>query len=432
MNSSAANFISAITGVDYGIPGLQYNRPWVRVADTWNALLDSGASPANMSLPGTMDGLQLHHTIYGAYLAAKAFKTKLDADYPSAISSEQRPTRNNWWAARGVNSGTSYSGTLPASMRSAATGGVNASTLIALNGDPIGKVDTTTGAITAGNGSTAIASGTLNFATGAWSITFSSASAAPLNAQIWFEQDIGNYDLASFTEGTIGRNALMNGLMDMTPASGSNLIATVGTTTLTGTTSSQVPYGWALSGGTFNTAITNGTATLTLGAVTTGDGYPRLTMEIEGSHTAAATVQLTNSITNTSKRVPAGSRAVCGARICYMKHSTIGKFYGTEGVTNTITWQHSSYTVNTANGTAAITFTATRTLDGVATIYLDDTLLDAAGGSFDLYRLSAQADLTGRVFSSGTHTLIITTDANVPFAGKFGFGQVQVRKRNDV
>ncbi|MEO6093652.1 MAG: hypothetical protein ABIT04_04250 [Novosphingobium sp.] len=428
MTSSAANFVSTVNSVNYGVPGLLYNRPWVRVFDSWNALLDTGASPANMSLPGTMDNLQLHHTIYGAYKNALAAKAKLDADYPSAPSIEQRPIRNNWYAARGINSGTTYSGTLPPSMRAAATGGSAAPTLIAMSGVPIGKVDTSTGAITGAG----IASGTLNFSTGAWSITFTTAAQAPLNAQIWFEQDIGNYDLTTMTEGTIGRNALMNGMMDMTAASGSNLSSTIGASSITGITASQIPYGWTLLNAAFNTAIGNGTASVTVASVTTGDGYPRFSIDIEGSHTAATGLQMSNVVTNASARVVAGDKAVCGARICYDQHGTIGKFYGTQGCQSNISFQHASYSVNSPSGLQAITITSARNNDGGTGMYIDDTLLNAAGGELDLYRLSSQVDLTGRTPTTTTYTLTINSAANVPFAGRFGFGQCQVRKRNDV
>lgn len=431
MTSSAANFVSTVNGINYGVPGLLYNRPWVRVFDSWAALLDTGASPANMSLPGTMDNLQLHHTIYGGYRNAIAAKAKLDADYPASPSLEQRPLRNNWYAARGINSGTVYSGTLPVSMRTAATGGAPAPTLIAMNGVPIGKVDTSTGAIT-GTGIVSGAGSFLTFSTGAWQITFTSAAQAPLNGQIRFEQDIGNYDLTTMTEGTIGRNALMNGLLDMTPASGSNLSTTIGSSSITGVTNSQVPYGWSLLNAAFNTAVGNGTASVTITAPTTADGYPRFNCEIEGSHTAATALQLSNVLANTSARVGAGDKAVCGARVCYAKHGIIGKFYGTLGAQVNISFQHASYNVNSSSGTQAITFTSARTNDGGTGMYIDDTLLNAAGGELDLYRLSSQVDLTGRTPTTVTFTLTINTAANVPFAGSFGFGQSQVRKRNDV
>jgi hypothetical protein len=428
MESSSSNFTSSVNSVNYGIPGLQYNRPWVRVADTFAATVDSATGASQLPKPGQFDNLQLHGNILAAYRTAVAFKTKFDADYPSAESIDQRPTRNNWYAARGTGSGTTFSGTLPSSMCVGFTS-TNAPTLIAINGIPIGKVDTSSGAITG----TGITSGTLNYTTGAWSITFAVATTMAANNQLWFEQDIGNYDLTTMAEGTIGRNAVNNGLLDMTAASGTNLTTTTGTSSISGIAGSSIPYGWTLSNAAMATAVTNGTASVSVASETDSNGYPRFVVEASGSHTATTSLQLgSGAINSISGRITAGDGITAGAQARYSKHSTIGRFYGCTGIQCNGNMVTTSLSRNSSTGSQSVTSLTTRSNDGGTGMYIDDSLLDESGGAFDAYRVTPILNTTGSSLGATQVNLIMTTAATVPFSYRFGLGRAQLRRRNDV
>jgi hypothetical protein len=429
-NSSSASYVDPVNGTDYKMPGLK-TRTNVIIADTWNALVDPASGATQLALPGTMDTLELHHNQLGALKAAKAFKTAFDAAYPSAASMETRPTRNNWWAARGTGAGTTFTGTLPPTMRTGFTV-TAAPTLISINGVPIGKVDTGTGAITG----TGITAGTLNFATGVWAITFDLATRMPANAQLWFEQDIGNYDLTAMAEGTIGRNVLMNGLLDLTAAVGTNLATTTGASTISTITAAQVPYGWSLAGAALQTAITNGTATATASSGTSGDGYPYWAVDIEGSHTAAWSLVLTNLANSPGGRLTAGDKFMGGARIAYANHSTNGALYGTSGIENKVSIGTASVSRPSSSGPQNVTIIAVRnvagTLGATANLFNDSSLIAEWGGALDLYKVTPLADTTGCTFGTTQHNLTIGGAANIPAAGRFVVGQLQFRRRNDV
>lgn len=431
--SSAANFVSTVNSVDYGLPGLLYQRPHVRVADTFGALVDGSTGSLQLSKPGTLDSLQLHGSHLSAYLTAAAFKAVVDDFYPAAPDLSTAPERNNWLVARGTGATTSYSGTLPPSMRSGfLDSGVP--TLVTLNGVVIGRIDPGTGAITAGNGSTAISSGTLDWSTGAWSITTSSNAAFANTTLLWFEQDIGNYDVATFTEGTIGRNALMNGLLDMTAASGTNLATTTGASSITGINASEVPYGWNIpANSALNTAIGAGTMAVAVASETDAQGFPRFVLQAAGVHGAATTFTLQNATTHPALRLAAGDRALGGARVRYARHGTLGRTYGASGAA--VVYNQTAtggVDVPVAGGTSNVSQLLVRAADTGTGVYMDDALLDAAGGALDLYRLTPQLELTGITIGAVNLSPAVTTAANVPFAYRIAFGRAQVRRRNDV
>lgn len=417
-NSSDANF--TWLGNDYGVPGCQYNRPLVRVFDSWTGLLNVASGSLNLPLQGTHDNLQLHQTPYASYLYANSLKTKFDADYPTATTQEQRPVHNNWYAAKGSGgAGVTYSGTLPPSMR------VVTPTLISINGVAIGHADTGTGTITG----TGIASGSLVFATGVWTITFTaSATSMPSNAQLWFEQDIGNYDPVTLTEGTTGRNVLMNGLMDMTAAVGTGLSVFTGVSTVTGVTSSQIPYGYTLASAATNTAIANGTISLTVTSETTGDGFPKFVIEAHGVHTASIALALTQvSSIGSLSRNPKNT-LMFGVRQGYAKESSEGHMYGVSG--NFCSIAASTTAVNKPNsaGTIPAILLSARIADGVSGMYLDDLFLSAnSGNPTDLYRLGPIVDISGWSGINVTFNSTLGSIANVPFAVKYSVGQVQGR-----
>lgn len=440
MNSSAANFVSAINGVDYAIPGLQHNRPWVRVADTFNAYLDTSTGSQQLAAPGTLDNLQLHGTQLAAYRVAKAFRTKMLADYPSLATVDQRPTRNNWWAARGTGSATTFSGTLPPTMRVGFTDSP-APTLVTLDGAPIGKVDTTTGAIT-GSG---VTGGSLNFSTGAFTLTLPTAPAN--NSRIWFEQDIGNFDLATMTEGTIGRNALYNGLFDLTPASGGNLTITTGTVLAalaTALPTATVPYGWDVSGGTgaaLANGVTAGTTSLLGGndtIVLDGKTYPLHMAEFAGYETSGGPLlqyqQYNINGFALRANIPGGAygKVMSGAYLRYMRPTLMGRTYGTLGHRFQIGGGCNAVPRNSPSGIVNSTGWRSNWGDGATGMYIGDELLAEEGGELGLHLVSPTISLDGMTaITNPAFSISLAATASVPFSAKLGMTRAQVRRRND-
>jgi hypothetical protein len=432
--SSAANYVSTVNSVDYGLPGLQYNRPWVRVFDSFNAQLDTSSGGLQTSKPGTMDNLQLHGFHTSSINTGAALRTKFNADYPSAPSLDQKPTRNNWQVGRGTGAATAFTFTLPPSMRSAFTGGP-VPTLISVNGAVIGKVDTASGAITG----TGISTGTLNFSTGVGSITFTAASSMPANAQLWLEQDIGNFDYTAMTEGTIGRNILMNGLLDPavygTDWTGTNLTTTTGTSTVGGVANSAIPFGWSLGNTAMATAVTNATATVTVSNETDENGFARFAMEAYGSHTAVTALQLFQTMNFAGGRLNAGDLLMSGAQMKYAKTAFNGRTYGHTGTTLKTSFNTSAITRNFSAGPlSTIVGIDHQISDSAAGIYIDDQFvtLATANSADSLYRITPLLDTTGTTPSAPQIFINMGTSANVPFAYRLGMGRVQVRRRNDL
>lgn len=436
-NSSAANFVSSL-GDNYGVPGCQYQRPYVHVFDSWGALLDPAhAGGSNIPLPATFDILQLHPSMPAAARYAAALKTAFDADYPSAPSLELRPIYNNWYIARHNGLLGNQTGTLPPSMRIAKAG------LLSGSGVPFASVDAS-GNVTPIAGNPAFvdsnpANSFFNFSTGAWKVHYTASGFFSNGTQIWFEQDIGNYDLVNMVEGTIGRNCLMNGMMDGFTAVGFNLPAVNGTSTVTGITAAMIPYGWGITGAGLNTAIAAGNAAITVGQETWGDGYPRFFIEIEGVHTATMNIQFQSATVNAPLARLQQARFQSGLRQMYAKHSTNGHLYGT--FSNTLTGNINQVpSINRlASGRPSANTTvsglATRTVDGGAAMYVSDAFLAVpffGGNSSDLYRLAPLSDLTGNNGSTTTLTQLLLNTNNVPIAIRYGMGQAQLRSRSDI
>ncbi|WP_313534413.1 hypothetical protein [Sphingomonas sp.] len=446
-NSSAANFTSTQSGalIDYAIPGFQYGRPQHLVVDSFGATLDASSGTSYRSKPGMLDNLSLHAAnALGSFRWAKAAKAAFIARFGAIPNSnDQRPTRNNWQFARGTGVGTTFTGVLPPTMRLGFTG-TPAKTLLSINGAVIGKVDTATGVITGPN----ITGGSYNFTTGAITVSLNSASLMPANAQLWAEQDIGNYDYANMVEGTIGRNTIMNALMD--PAgtalssetvSGSNITAFVGTSNINGVNANQVPWGIVLGGTTagftaVNDMLTAGTLQFAVLSGIDPDGFPYFGFEALGIHTAAATFRVsTPSLNGVQLRLNGGS-IYAGLRTVYMKHSVLGRFFGTVGRAFSGSTAASPGVTRTTNNGAQVTATQllTRGADGTSGMFIDDTLLNEAGGTgFATYAVSPLldvSDVTG--FGTSSANADIPTAANTPFAFRVLFGRMQFRRRSDL
>lgn len=413
-NSSAANFTWG--GNDYTLPGAKYGRPLLRVPDTFAAMVDAATGASELAKPGTMDDLQLHTIHAGAALVSTAVIDALSPDYASSPSLDMRPTRNNWYLAKGNGLQTVFNCTLPPSMRIAVP------TLVSINGAVIGSVDPSTGAITG----TGIVSGTCDFATGAVTFTISAGSVMPANAQLWFEQDLGPNG---------ERNGQMNGLMDMFQVSNPNIGTSTGTSDVTGVAATSVPFGWALTAGNLNTAIANGTAAIVVGTRTTPDGYNMFSGRVDGIHTADINTRLGQTFNSGAARITSGSRAITGFSE-YLGPGASGRMYGTRGVSAVFLVGVASLAVPSSTGPVNVTQVSTGISDGFYPLGLmDDMTLGLVNGitgnGYNLHKITPRNDLTGATIGTCTITYTIITVPNIPFSFEFGIGQSQTRDRRN-
>lgn len=432
-NSSAPNFVSAVNGQNYNLPGLKYGKPHVRVCDTWNALLDASSGAARTCKPGTSDSLQLHNLGYGAYLAGKVISAKIRADYPTAPDLSTSPRRNNWRVAVGNGALTAYSGTLPPTMRTAFTGGTPAPTLISRNGVPIGSINVANGAITG----TGILNGNLNFDTGVWNINFNAATEMPVSAQLWFEQDIGNFDIANLLPGNISRNPVMNGLLDIFTAVGTGISSGNGVSSIPTIANTSIPYGYTLTNTALVNAINAGTATASIDNITTDDGFPMLCFNYDGIHNADIIPTLsTGVIPNYTSRVSADQKAMVGSHVRHRLHPTLGSHYGNNGYANTLNLSLSNTVPrNSPTGIQNVGTLATRVNDRGLNLFPVDTLIlkDEPANTWDLCRISALLDTTGGIVNTAILNFTLgSAQANFPASFSVGVQRLFIRVRSDV
>jgi len=146
--------------------------------------------------------------------------------------------------------------------------------------------------------------------------------------------------------------------------------------------------------------------------------------------------QLVNNANNPGARLMAGDRYMGGARISYADHPTNGGLYGTNGCENKAQIQSAAVSRNSPAGSQNVTVFAARTVSGSTTaganLYYDSSLVAEWGGPLDLYHVTPLIDTTGCTFVTLNHMLTVTGTAGVPFAGRYVFGQCQMRRRNDV
>jgi hypothetical protein len=365
---------------------------------------------------------------------------RLFAPYAPDLSGA--PTRNNWWMARGTGVGTTFTGTLPPTMRTGSGNLLSAPVpaLVSINGVVIGAVHPGSGNISGPN----IVSGSRNYATGAVTITLNAASLMPANAQMWIEDDIGNGTLVfdgttfvSWTEGTIGRNPTMNALLDPTAASGSGLLTTAGLSTVAGIPASSVPYGFTFSDSPLQTALGNGSVAAALSSITDADGFPMLRLDIEGMHTATITPTLTTgNMNNYLQRVTAGDWVMSGAKTRFARHATINRHYGNNGYTGQVSLFLTGSAARTHRGvTKNVTGLTSRVHDQGTGIYaVDDLILNDEGGAFEVYRCSPLLNTTGAVIATPQANFVMgRMAANMPAAYALCIGRLQGgRRRNDV
>ena len=320
MISSAADFVANCTdcsGTDYGKPGALYNRPWVKSADTWAAMLDpaTGASGNHsyLNLPGT-SAEGLHNDSYGSFLNAQVEAAALATLVPSSTPAFAYPAYNDFFVAKSAGTAATLSGTLPGVMATQIgaihtaypSGGQfevcylllcavdNGSGVLASNGVP--EPDTASGSLTG-------VTGTINYSTGAWSITFSGGSTKPpANARIIAYGDpietVGGVQIKA-------GNLVTNGQLDYANVtaigSGGTLSTITGaqcnTANLGLSTSNYVPQGWTLAGNSNDqTALAAGTLVMKCGYGTAPDGNPGFWISLVGATGASTAISLAQNV----------------------------------------------------------------------------------------------------------------------------------------
>lgn len=368
MISNAADYVASCSdcsGTDYGKPGALYNRPWVKSADTWTAMLDpaTGASGNHtyLNLPGTsFEGL--HNDSYGSYLNAQVEAAALATLVPSSTPAFAYPAYNNYYIAKSGGTTATYSGTLP---------GVMATQIGAIHtAYPSGgqfeicylllcAVDNGAGGLASNgvseldsSGSTSLTgvSGTINYSTGAWSITFTGGSAKPpVNGRIIAYGDpietVGGVQIKT-------GNLMTNGQMDYAnisaiTASGGTLStitnAQCNTANLGAANSNYVPAGWTLAGNSNDqTALAAGTLVMKCGYGTAPDGNPGFWVSLVGAAGATTGVTLAQNVSSPAIFINSATPDITRAyiRLTYVVGPS-GHLYGAHApqikVTNVVT-----------------------------------------------------------------------------------------------
>lgn len=304
--SSASDYVGAATATDYHMPGALYQRPWVTSWDSYATIADPAQTANAYNIPGTLvDGE--HPSTLGELPMATAAAAAIN----SLITTPQ--FKVSGWNTRKVNRTngilTTYTGTLP---------GVMVAQIAALHtASPSGgqfelcshltcAVDNGAGVLASNGvttGPTSAATGTINYATGAYSVTFTGIPTtndyiiaymdpietvsgvriptANLTSNEQFDYTIPNGNGTAMSAGTLSNfGASCN-------ASGSGTSA-----------SNFVPTDWTLTGSAaLNTALT-GTPTLlaTCGYGTDPNGKPAFFVTLYGLVPVAGAFTVASSL----------------------------------------------------------------------------------------------------------------------------------------
>ncbi len=404
-SSSPAPFVDPDTGTSYPIAGLRYNRPFIRLVDSWTAAADLTRDPTGMiAKHGAYDILGIHQMPYMAYTAAyKPLKAAFTADYPNLPDLNRAPTGNNARIAQANGVLKVFSGTLPGAMATAAN--VRSGTIFRFMHVTSGMTEI----VNDGNGnlSGTGVTGTID-AGGNYALTWGTA---PTNGGfLYAEQDTSNM--------------LYNPYFD--PAQGSGTFPT-----LTGLTGS-IPARWFLVLSTSMTnALTAGTATVDCQPVSIGGGRYKMVISLSGYAASAASVSIQNENGSYGfqHRYQPGVQ-IRGGRNRSFKLGPNGRFYGilTPGhVTHRIST--SSIEMPSPSGPLAATQHSATCANGSQTYPIGQQLLNDAGGSFSFPDIMAPIDTTGFTFFSNSHlySMTINTDGAKPFSGTVEFSDPWAR-----
>lgn len=319
--SSASDYVGVKSATDYHIPGALFGRPWVSSWDSYAALADPAQTALGYNIPGYLvDGE--HPATQGEGPIATAGAAAINA----LLTTPQFTVSG--WNTRHVNRTngiiTTYTGTLPgvmvaqiAALHTAfpAGGHFEICSLITCGVDNGSGVLTTNGVTTIGNGGGSVtgASGTINYATGAYSVTFATTAPATNNFITAYMDPIETVGGVRIPTG----NLISNEQFDFTLPGGNGTAFAAGTLSTfgascnasgSGTSASNfVPTDWTLTGSAaINTALT-GTPTLvsTCGYGTDPNGKPAFFITLYGQMAASGGITVSQVLTSATSFINA-------------------------------------------------------------------------------------------------------------------------------
>lgn len=324
LSSSASNFIDPDSGTDYAIPGALYGRSaYVELVDVWAAAKDPATSYPNVkAIDGFYagDNLGLHPSALGTFLVGAACKAAFDRRFSSAPVLDKLPGKNAVLFATANGVLTSFSGTLPTVGMVPVTLGQLAIYVAGV----LAGIDNGSGAITPQGAN--LASGTINYATGALALTFSAAPANNAKIEVYADS---------------GTNLVVNGLLDPAQGTGGTLPTSNGgkaANTAGATVTGSLPKGWSVQVDTdTQTALTAGTFALDFDATQTHPvtGLPELRVSvlgaIGGTLNTASQITITTTVTVPASRIPTNKTVRSGAVMRVLeKNGVLQGFLGPE------------------------------------------------------------------------------------------------------
>ena len=393
LSSNSANFTEPTSsgfhakGFSYGIPGALYRRPWVVSVDSWSAIDDG--SGTNTNRRGTLAD-SLHPTPYGGRLIAyNSFVNAFNSTFPQQCSQSQLPKSNNIEIANGSGVTTTYTVTLPPSMR-------NLPGQYKIVAGAVVGFDNGAGTIS-GTGFTG--TNTINYSSGALTVTFSAAPS--VNVPVYCITD-------------------QNNLCSDDPYCDTSILANVNAT---GTgVSGQVPHGWAAS-------ITNmGTCTAVLSNTTVIDDddgltYPCIKCVFAPAGGVVGSTPLLTLSNSSIVGAVAGTpyRAVCKVRI---EPGADGHLYGLTGAGVRLQFQISPG-IARPGGTSTTIYQSTSNI-GDSTHSLMD--IDLNGKTNITYEsVTTSIDTSGMTFTGILIAGMAQVQASVPVSATVYFYKFAMR-----
>lgn len=407
LSSSASNFVDPASSVDYQIPGALYNRSWVIPVDTWSTIADPAYTATGYNLPNTLaDGL--HPSIHGCNLIAQAFATALSQILPPTDYAHL-PTAQTQVLATGNASLTTFSGTylnIP----------ITTGTFVVKTGSVIATDD--------GNGNlvgTGVTSGTIDYTTGAYSITFTAAPGS--GAAIYGTVDTSQMLASSFF--------FPEGFGSVTSISGcSGTCITSGNLTSSNGTGKPKSFSLSIDSST-SAELGNGDLKMDVQlSTTTSSGYPELAISVNGKTSTGA---MTITLGQTAITALALNKRYRASGVVEITAGPNGHLYGIRSLTYSLTCTapaNSSFTP--AGETATFTsvsgpaYVSSWALGGTGNPLTDS---DISGGTLRYPVLTQQCDTSSMTGSpSGAVSFTIFAPANTPVSGTIHLSRFSLKE----
>lgn len=368
-------------GFNYGVPGALYKRPHVEAIDSAQMLDDSAGSCIRL---GSKDGL--HPASYGSQIIATGSLPQIVKRFPGIVSVVKSPLQNNMQIATG-NGGTKvYNVTLPATMRPILPKQLHIYTGEAV---PSNAFDDGAGNISG----TGITSGTINYNTGALSLTFTAF--VPNTVQIFAYLD--------------HKNVLENGLMDYNAILGTNAAVSTGA-------SGTLPKPWTES-------CTNmGGVTAAFSQDTDDDGFPAVKVVLTTATGVIGTNPTIKVINGNWRQVRNQINPVGPFRIAGSVKITAGPDGHLTGISGA--WIELDGNMTAFNkGAQSVTSIALSGMQGLAGTPLTDANLALNGGVLKYVAMSPTCDLTGATAMTGNALFAIGVASGHRVSGTFKFSR---------